>query len=126
MISCSAFKQHFKKLSLRRIPMKGYVEPESTGWPFCSCLNGTPTLVQLPKRITGHWHYRVLNADLVSKPENIGLSMVAHACNPNYSGGRDWEDHSFEASLGKKFARRHLNQQAAVPAMGESQVQDPI
>jgi hypothetical protein len=33
---------------------------------------------------------------------------VAHAYNPSYSGGRDQEDHRFEASLGKQFQRPYL------------------
>jgi hypothetical protein len=35
---------------------------------------------------------------------------VAHACNPTYLGGRDWEGWQLEASLGKKFTRSHSNQ----------------
>jgi hypothetical protein len=33
----------------------------------------------------------------------LGFSqaLVAHACNPSYSGGRDQEDHGSKASLGK-------------------------
>jgi hypothetical protein len=34
-----------------------------------------------------------------------------HAISPSYLGGRDWEKHGKEASLGKKLARPHLNQQ---------------
>jgi hypothetical protein len=33
---------------------------------------------------------------------------VAHTCNPNYSGGRDQEDLSFEDSLGKQLSRPYL------------------
>jgi hypothetical protein len=36
-------------------------------------------------------------------------ALVAHACNPSYLGDWDWE-----ASLGKKFMRSHLNQQLGV------------
>jgi hypothetical protein len=28
--------------------------------------------------------------------------LVAHACNPNYSGGRDQEDHSSQDPISKK------------------------
>jgi hypothetical protein len=33
--------------------------------------------------------------------------LVAHTCNPNYSGGRDQEDQE-EASPGKQFERPYL------------------
>jgi hypothetical protein len=29
-------------------------------------------------------------------------ALVAHACNPNYSGGRDQEDHSSQDPISKK------------------------
>jgi hypothetical protein len=35
---------------------------------------------------------------------------VAHACNPNYSGNRDQEDHSTKIAQEKEFMRLHLNQ----------------
>jgi hypothetical protein len=38
----------------------------------------------------------------------LNWALVAHACNLNYSGGRDQEDHGFEASSGKQFARAYL------------------
>jgi hypothetical protein len=31
--------------------------------------------------------------------------MVAHTYNSSDWGGRNWEDHGFEASLGKKFRK---------------------
>jgi hypothetical protein len=37
--------------------------------------------------------------------------MVAHACNPCYSGGREQED-LYQASLGKIISGHHLNKQA--------------
>jgi hypothetical protein len=37
-----------------------------------------------------------------------GLGMVAHICNPRYSGSRDQEDFCLRPTLGKKFARPHL------------------
>jgi hypothetical protein len=36
------------------------------------------------------------------------LGMVTHACNPSYSGGTDWEDHSLRKR--EKVSRPHLNQ----------------
>jgi hypothetical protein len=33
---------------------------------------------------------------------------VAHAFNPNFSGGRDQEDHGLKTSLGKHFMRPYL------------------
>jgi hypothetical protein len=33
--------------------------------------------------------------------QNLRSGVVAHACNPSYSGGRDQEDGSFKASQGK-------------------------
>jgi hypothetical protein len=38
--------------------------------------------------------------------------LVAHACNPNYSGGRDQED-QFKASPGKWFARTYLKKNSS-------------
>jgi hypothetical protein len=34
--------------------------------------------------------------------------MVAHTCNPSYSGGRDKEDQSSKPVLGKYFARPYF------------------
>jgi hypothetical protein len=36
--------------------------------------------------------------------------LVAHACNPCYSGGRDQEDHSSKPALGKEFLRSNLEE----------------
>jgi hypothetical protein len=55
-----------------------------------------------------------------NKKHTIELGVVAHSCNPSFSGGRCWEDCSFESSLGKKFARPHLNQQARSDGCGSS------
>jgi hypothetical protein len=35
---------------------------------------------------------------------------VAHACNPIYLGGRDWEDSGWPARANKKVAKPHFNQ----------------
>jgi hypothetical protein len=34
--------------------------------------------------------------------------LVAQACNPSYSGGRDQEDHRFKVNPGKQFMRPYL------------------
>jgi hypothetical protein len=34
--------------------------------------------------------------------------IIAHTCNPSYSGGRDQEDHGSKPSLGKLSARPYL------------------
>jgi hypothetical protein len=39
----------------------------------------------------------------VKKPTEHGWVLVAHSCNPSYSGSRDQE-----ASLGKEFLRSYL------------------
>jgi hypothetical protein len=36
--------------------------------------------------------------------------MMGHTYNPNYSGGRDFEDHGSKASTGKKLAKPYPNQ----------------
>jgi hypothetical protein len=35
-------------------------------------------------------------------------ALVAHACHPSYSGGRDQGDHSSKPALGKQFAIPYL------------------
>jgi hypothetical protein len=40
--------------------------------------------------------------------EMSGWALVAHACNPSFSGGRDQEDHSSKPSPGKQFRRPYL------------------
>jgi hypothetical protein len=35
-------------------------------------------------------------------------AQMAHTCNPNYSGGRDQEDHRFKARMGKSLIRSYL------------------
>jgi hypothetical protein len=35
--------------------------------------------------------------------------LVAHACNPNYSGGRDQEYHGSKSSSGKYFTRPYVD-----------------
>jgi hypothetical protein len=39
--------------------------------------------------------------------EYFSQALVAHTCDPSYSGGKDQED-QFEASLGKQFVRPYL------------------
>jgi hypothetical protein len=45
---------------------------------------------------------------LVFKIKKQCWAPVAHTCNPSYSGGRDQENHSSKASLGKLFTRPYL------------------
>jgi hypothetical protein len=35
-------------------------------------------------------------------------ALVAHTCNPSYSGGRDQEDHSSKPVQAKRFVRLYL------------------
>jgi hypothetical protein len=46
----------------------------------------------------------------VSESSKFGLGVVAHSCNPNYLGGRDWNDHGSRLAL-VELARPQLNQQ---------------
>jgi hypothetical protein len=39
---------------------------------------------------------------------NLSQVLVAHTCNPSYSGGRDQEDCGSKPTLGKWFSRPHL------------------
>jgi hypothetical protein len=48
----------------------------------------------------------------VIKSINFQPSTVAHACKPNYWGGRDQEEMQLEDSLGKRFVRPHVSKKA--------------
>jgi hypothetical protein len=45
----------------------------------------------------------MVNKELALKDKKmvVGQVLVAHACNPSYSGGRDQEDHDSKPPLGK-------------------------
>jgi hypothetical protein len=43
------------------------------------------------------------------KQENIKPALVAHTCNPRYSGGRDQKDHSSKSAQAKLFIRPYLD-----------------
>jgi hypothetical protein len=42
---------------------------------------------------------------LTVKRGSMGRALVAHACNPSYSGGRDQKDHASKSAMGKQFER---------------------
>jgi hypothetical protein len=37
----------------------------------------------------------------LTQKKKRGLGMVAHTCNPNYIGGRDWEDENSKPAWAK-------------------------
>jgi hypothetical protein len=39
---------------------------------------------------------------------DLGRVLVAHDCNPSYSGGRDQEDSGSKPAMGKQFVRPYL------------------
>jgi hypothetical protein len=39
---------------------------------------------------------------------SLSLALVAHTCNPRYSGGREQKAHGSKPALGKQFERQYL------------------
>jgi hypothetical protein len=47
------------------------------------------------------------------------LELVAHACNPSYSEGRDQEDHGSKPAPGKQFRRPYLKKPHHIKGLAE-------